>query len=67
LGGGAVMRVKDMMVLDERAFVLAGYDFVFPGGKNITGDVAELWKIKEGKLDALTIFFDTLSFRELTK
>ena len=40
--------------------MLAKYDYVFPDGKSINGGVAEVWKIKDGKLDALTIFFDTL-------
>ena len=61
------MRVKEMMVADDRAYVLANYDYVFPGGKAINGDVVELWKVKDGKLDMLTIFFDTLTFERLTK
>lgn len=61
------MRVKEVMIADDRAYVLANYDYVFPGGKAINGDVVELWKVKEGKLDALTIFFDTLTFERLTK
>lgn len=60
------MRVKEMILEDDRAFVLANYDYVFPGGKKINGDVAELWSIKDGKLDALTIFFDTHTFYVLT-
>ena len=61
------MRVKEMMVADDRAYVLANYDYVFPGNKAINGDVVELWKVKDGKLDTLTIFFDTLTFERLTK
>ncbi len=58
------VRIKEMIVEGNKAFVLANYDFVFPGGKRINGDVAEIWEIKEGKLDMLTIFFDTDSFRK---
>jgi hypothetical protein len=29
----------------------------------MSGDVAELWKAKDGKLDSLTIFFDTGTFQ----
>lgn len=61
------MRVKEMFADGDRACVLASYDYVFPGGKNINGDVAEFWKVKDGKLDSLTIFFDTYSFSVLTK
>ncbi len=61
------MRVKEMFVHDQSAFVLANYDYEFPNGTKINANVAEYWKIKDGKLDALTIFFDTAAFAELTK
>jgi ketosteroid isomerase-like protein len=61
------MRVKQMVVEDDMACVIGNYDYVFPNGKSINGDVAEIWKIKDGKLDALTIFFDTLTFQANTK
>jgi hypothetical protein len=57
------MRVKESFYSEDGAFVLANYDYVFPGGKKINGNVAELWKVKDGKLSALTIFFDTENFR----
>lgn len=56
------MRVKEMIIDGNKACVIGNYDYVFPNGKSINGDVAEIWKIKNGKLDALTIFFDTLTF-----
>jgi hypothetical protein len=40
------MRVKEMIVEDDRACVIANYDYVFPNGKSINGDVAEIWKIR---------------------
>ena len=61
------MRVKHMIINDDRACVIANYDYEFPNGKNISGDVAEIWNVKNDKLDSLTIFFDTLSFHEFTK
>jgi len=61
------MRVKEMIVAGDRACVIANYDYVFPNGKSINGDVAEIWKVRDGKLDALTIFFDTLTFHVLTE
>jgi ketosteroid isomerase-like protein len=60
------MRVKEMIVANDRAFVLANYDYVFPHRQAINGDVAELWHVKDGKLDALRIFFDTHTFHVLT-
>jgi ketosteroid isomerase-like protein len=56
------MRIKQMIVEHDSACVIGNYDYVFPNGKGINGDVAEIWKVKDGKLDSLTIFFDTLTF-----
>ncbi len=61
------MRAKDVFVSDDGAFVLANYDFTFPNGKSINANVAELWKVKNGKLDMLTIFFDTANFDAFLK
>ncbi len=61
------MHVKEMIIEDDNACVIGNYDYEFPAGKKINGDVAEIWKIKNGKLDSLTIFFDTLTFDLLTK
>ena len=60
------MQVKEMIIQGDSACVIANYDYVFPKGDKINGDVAEIWKIKDGKLDALTIFFDTHTFHVLT-
>lgn len=56
------MRVKQMMVDGGEACVIGNYDFVFPNGESINGDVAEIWEAKDGQLTALTIYFDTLTF-----
>lgn len=61
------MRVKEMIIAGNDACVRANYDYVFPNGKQANGDVAELWKVKNDKLDSLTIFFDTLAFHQFTK
>ena len=58
----SAMHVKEMIVSGDDACVIGNYDYVFPNGKSINGDVAEIWKVKNGKLDSLTIFFDTLTF-----
>ncbi|AYB31518.1 nuclear transport factor 2 family protein [Chryseolinea soli] len=61
------MRPKEIFTSEEGAFVLANYDYVFPNGKSINANVAELWSVKNGKLDALTIFFDTEGFQKFLK
>jgi ketosteroid isomerase-like protein len=59
------MRVKTMLTSEDKACVRATYDYHFPNGTKLTGDVAEMWEIRDGELSALTIFFDTLSFQKL--
>jgi ketosteroid isomerase-like protein len=61
------MRAKNVFVSDDGAFVSANYDYTFPNGKSINANVAELWKVKNGKLDMLTIFFDTANFDAFLK
>jgi len=61
------VRVLKSFVDGDEAFVLATYTWTFPHGFTVEGAVAELWKIQDGKLQELTIFFDTLSFDRLAK
>ena len=61
------MRAKEMIIDGDKACVIENYDYVFPNGKKLNGDVATIWKVKNDKLDALTIFFDTLTFQVNTK
>ena len=61
------MQVKEMIIEGDRACVIENYDYVFPNGKSVNGDVATIWKVQDGKLDALTIFFDTLTFQVNSK
>jgi ketosteroid isomerase-like protein len=61
------MRPKEIFTSGDGAFVLANYDYMFPNGKSLNANVAELWRVKNGKLDALTIFFDTEGFQKFLK
>lgn len=56
------MTVKQMLIEDDKASVIGNYDFVFPNGFKINGNVSENWTIKNGKLQSLTLYFDTLTF-----
>lgn len=60
------MRVKEMIIDGNNACVIGNYDYQFPNGERLNGDVAEIWKAKNGKLASLTIFFDTLTFDKNT-
>lgn len=60
------MRVKKMIVENDQACVIGNYDYLYPNGQKLNGDVAEIWTVKDGKLDSLAIFFDTLTFDKNT-
>src|SRR5258705_1598922 len=45
------MRVKEMVVEDDTACVIGNYDYLFPNGKSINGDVSGILKIIDNKLD----------------
>jgi len=63
----SAMRIKEMIIQDSHACVIANYDFKFPNGKEINGNVAEVWTAENGKLQSLIIYFDTLTFANNTK
>ncbi len=60
------MQVKEMIIEGEKACVIGNYDFRFPNGVTLNGNVAEIWTAKNGKLDSLRIYFDTLTFDKNT-
>ncbi len=56
------MRVKQMIIEGDKSSVIGNYDFQFPNGQKINGNVSENWTVKNGKLQSLTLYFDTLTF-----
>ncbi len=58
------MRVEEMIIQGDNACVIGNYDLKFPNGKELNGNVAELWTVKNNKLNSLRIYFDTLTFSE---
>ena len=56
------MRVKEMIIDNNKASVIGNYDFQFPNGQQLNGNVSENWTIKNGKLQSLTLYFDTMTF-----
>jgi len=61
------MRIKEMIIQGDKACIIGNYDLKFPNGKEQNGNVAELWVAKKGKLQSLTIYFDTLTFASNTR
>ncbi|WP_018614672.1 hypothetical protein [Segetibacter koreensis] len=41
------MQVKAMIIQADKACVVGNYDFKFPDGKEINGNVAEIWPVKK--------------------
>jgi len=56
------MSVKQMLIEGDKASVIGNYDFIFPNGVKINGNVSENWTVKNDKLQSLTLYFDTLTF-----
>ena len=61
------MRVKNMIIDGDNACVIGNYDLRFPNGQEQNGNVSEIWTAKNGKLQSLTIYFDTFTFASNTK
>ena len=61
------MHVTEMIIEGDNASVIGNYDFKFPNGQQINGNVAEIWTAKNDKLQSLTIYFDTITFTNNSK
>jgi hypothetical protein len=58
------LKIKLLMVENENACALVSYDLMSLKGKSFTSEVAEIWKVKDRKLDSLAIYFDTAAFQK---
>src|SRR5262245_29243123 len=56
------MEVRDVIVAGEKACALTQYELQRPGGASFTSDVAEVFKVKDGKINSFAIYFDTAPF-----
>jgi ketosteroid isomerase-like protein len=61
----AVKSAKPQKTIIDRdtACVWMSYDFASPRGAEMTQDVLEIWKEKDGRLASYAIYFDTAAFR----
>ncbi len=57
------VQVKQLIVEDANACAVVSYDYVSPKGAKLHQDDAEVWQVVEGKIVALTIYFDITEFR----
>lgn len=56
------LHVKQLMTEGNRGFALVFYELKSPKGTPFTCEVAEYWTTENGKLDSVSIYFDTAAF-----
>lgn len=56
------VEVKDVVIAGEKACVLTRYELQPPGGNTFTSDVAEIFTVKNSKIDSFAIYFDSSPF-----
>ena len=57
------VHLKQLIVEDTNACAVVSYDYRSPKGTTLHKDDAEVWKVVDGKIVALTIYFDITEFR----
>jgi ketosteroid isomerase-like protein len=60
------LKVKTMIIDGKRACAVVKYNLESPKGDRLSCDVAEVWEMKDGKLDSLAMYFDTVAFHKFT-
>lgn len=56
------VEVRDLLVDDDRACALTRYRLRPPSGAEFQSDVAEVFRVTDGKIDSLAIYFDTAPY-----
>jgi ketosteroid isomerase-like protein len=59
--------VKEIIGEGENLCAVIRYDYINPKGVKWNQDVAEIWKVKDGKLVQLTIYFDLIAYRNFMR
>ena len=57
------VRLKQLIVEEPDAAAVVSYDYISPKGEKLHQDDAEVWKVVNGEIVALTIYFDITEFR----
>jgi ketosteroid isomerase-like protein len=60
-------KVKQMIVEGDEACAIVSYDYINPKGAMMNQDVAEVWKVDNGKLAKLVIYFDLTAYRNFMR
>lgn len=56
------LEIKDIIVEGEKACVLARYELQPPGGPVFESHVAEVFGVRDGKINSFDIYFDSAPF-----
>ena len=57
------VQLQQLIVDGDDAAAVVHYDYISPTGGRLHQADAEIWKIADGKIAALTIYFDITEFR----
>jgi ketosteroid isomerase-like protein len=57
------IELKQLIIEGPNAAAVVSYDYVNPAGGRLHQDDAEVWKVENGQIVALTIYFDITEFR----
>lgn len=56
------VEIKLILVDGQRACVLTRYELQAPGGPTFKSDVAEVFEVRDGKIQSLELYFDSAPF-----
>jgi len=54
--------IKDLLIEEDKACALTHYELQPPKGNTFSSDVAEIFTVKNGKINSFTIYFDSSPF-----
>jgi ketosteroid isomerase-like protein len=57
------LEVQEMVVADDKAGAVVRYHLQTPKGSQFTSDVAEFFEIQDGKIQAFSIYFDSVPYQ----
>jgi len=63
LRGVSAVELKQLIVEGPAAAAVVGYDYVNAKGEHLHQDDVEVWRVENGEVLALTIYFDITEFR----
>jgi ketosteroid isomerase-like protein len=63
----ANVQVKQLIVEGANACAVVSYEYVSPKGATLHQDDAEVWKVVDEKIAALTIYFDITEFQNFMR